>query len=171
MRVLGLDPGLRQTGWGVIDSSGSAVTHVANGCVRTKGKNLGERLASLFEQLADVVATYQPDEAAVEKTFVNSNFSGSLLLGHARGVAILAVAHAGIPVGEYAATSIKKAVVGVGHAEKSQIQSMVQLQLPGTEIKGEDAADALAVSLTHTVICRFGGKLDAALAKAEKEMV
>ncbi len=171
MRVLGLDPGLRQTGWGVIDSKGSAVSHVANGHARSKGQKLAEKLASLFSQLSEIVDAYQPEEVAVEQTFVNSNFAGSLLLGHARGVAILAAARVGIPVSEYAATSVKKAVVGVGHAEKSQVETMVKLQLPNADIKGADAADALAIALAHTAISGFGNRLDAALAKAEREMV
>ena len=170
MRVLGLDPGLRLTGWGVIDSKGSAIAHVANGCCRTQGSSLGERLASLFDQLTRVVGTYLPDEAAVEKTFVNSNYAGSLLLGHARGVAILSAAQSGIPIGEYAPNAVKKAVAGVGHAEKSQIESMVRLQLPGADIKGPDAADALAVALAHTVFRQFSGKLDAAVAKAQSAL-
>ncbi len=167
MRVLGLDPGLRLTGWGVIDSNGSAVSHVANGCCRPSGSTIGERLACLFEQLTQVVDAYLPDEASVEKTFVNSNYSGSLLLGHARGVAILSAAQTGIPIGEYAPNAVKKAVAGVGHADKSQVESMVRLQLPGAVIKGPDAADALAVALAHAAIRQFRGKLDAAVSRAE----
>lgn len=171
MRVIGLDPGLRATGWGVVDSDGCVVSHVANGCCRTSGTNLGERLASLYEQLTEVVEKFLPDEASVEKTFVNSNYSGSLLLGHARGVAILSVAQSGISVGEYAPNAVKKAVTGVGHAEKCQVESMVKLQLTGVKINGSDASDALAIALAHTVIRRFTGKLDAAIAKSDLQGV
>ncbi|MCY3879919.1 MAG: crossover junction endodeoxyribonuclease RuvC [Rhodobacteraceae bacterium] len=163
MRVLGLDPGLRVTGWGVIESSGHAVSHVANGSCRSLGGNLGERLASLYDQLSAVVAEFEPEEAAVEKVFVNSNSSSSLLLGHARAVAILAAAKAGIPVSEYAPNSVKKTVTGVGHAQKRQITHMVGLQLPGVRIAGADASDALAVAIAHAVTARFGGRLQAAI--------
>ena len=169
MRVLGLDPGLRVTGWGVIDSQGSTVTHVANGNCRPLGHDLGERLASLFAKLSAVVDEFRPDAAAVEKTFVNNNFSGSLVLGHARAVAILSASRNGISVGEYTPNSVKKAVTGVGHAEKQQVESMVSLQLPGAIITGSDAADALAVALAHVVACRFGRALELAIARAGAE--
>ncbi|MCY4007651.1 MAG: crossover junction endodeoxyribonuclease RuvC [Rhodobacteraceae bacterium] len=166
MRVIGLDPGLRRTGWGVIDADGAVLAHVANGCCRSVGSSLGERLASLFEQLTEIVATYAPEEASVEKTFVNSNYGGSLTLGHARGVAILSVARMGIRIGEYAPNAVKKAVTGVGHADKIQVEAMIQLQLPGALINGTDAADALAVAVAHTAVRQFSNRLNDALFRA-----
>ena len=167
MRVMGLDPGLRRTGWGVIETTNTGVLHIANGFCQTTGDQLGQRLLSLYQQLTIVVDKFQPDEAAVEETFVNTNFGASLRLGHARGVAILAVAQKGIQIGEYAPNTVKKAVTGVGHAEKHQVESMIRLQLPKVEIKGADAADALAVALAHSVTKRFSGKLEDAIANAE----
>lgn len=169
MRVIGLDPGLRCTGWGVISTTEMGVTHIANGCCRSSGDTLGERLSSLFQQLTAIVQKYCPDEAAVEETFVNVNYGASLRLGHARGVAILAVANYGITIGEHAPNSVKKAVAGVGHAEKSQIESMVRLQLPGVVINGSDASDALAVAIAHTVKKRFMGKLEAAISASKSD--
>lgn len=149
MRVIGLDPGLRALGWGVVDVSGSRLRHVANGVCRTTGTDLGARLASLFDQLNDIWSAHRPDEAAVEQTFVNKDGSGSLKLGQARGIAMLVPARAGIQVGEYAPNAVKKAVVGVGHADKQQVAHMVGLQLPGVELAGPDAADALAIAICH----------------------
>lgn len=149
IRVLGIDPGLRNAGWGVIEAQGSTIRHIANGTCHPKGADLGQRLASLFEGLNDVIATYQPTDAAVEQTFVNANGAGTLKLGQARGVAMLAPARAGLPIGEYAPNAIKKAVVGVGHAAKDQIAAMVRLQLPGATLDSADAADALAIALCH----------------------
>ncbi len=149
MRVIGLDPGLRALGWGVIDVSGSRLSHVANGVCRTKGNDLGARLASLFEQLSEIWTRFAPDEAAVEQTFVNKDGAGTLKLGQARGIAMLVPARSGVSVGEYAPNAVKKAVVGVGHADKAQVAHMVSLQLPGVEIAGTDAADALAIAICH----------------------
>lgn len=149
MRVMGLDPGLRALGWGVVDVSGSKLSHVANGVIRTTTGDLGARLASLFENLSTVWDTYAPDEAAVEQTFVNRDGAGTLKLGQARGIAMLVPARAGIVVGEYAPNAVKKAVVGVGHADKRQVDHMVKMQLPGVEIAGPDAADALAIAICH----------------------
>ena len=150
MRVLGLDPGLRHTGWGVIDVAGNRLSHVADGVVHSDGKqSLAERLVALFRQLNDILDRYQPDEAAVEETFVNRNPSSTLRLGVARGVALLAPAECGLPVAEYSANFIKKAVVGAGHAEKSQVQLMVRRLLPGCDGGEPDAADALAVAICH----------------------
>ena len=128
MRVMGLDPGLRALGWGVVDVSGSKLSHVANGVIRTTTGDLGARLASLFENLSTVWDTYAPDEAAVEQTFVNRDGAGTLKLGQARGIAMLVPARAGIVVGEYAPNAVKKAVVGVGHADKRQVDHMVKMQ-------------------------------------------
>ncbi|MBT8458614.1 MAG: crossover junction endodeoxyribonuclease RuvC [Boseongicola sp.] len=149
MRVMGLDPGLRAMGWGVIDVSGSRLSHVANGVCKTSTGDLGSRLVSLFDQLSEIWATYAPETAAVEQTFVNKDGAGTLKLGQARGIAMLVPARAGVAVGEYAPNAVKKAVVGVGHADKRQVEHMVRMQLPGIEIAGPDAADALAIAICH----------------------
>ncbi|RKF13933.1 crossover junction endodeoxyribonuclease RuvC [Roseovarius spongiae] len=149
MRVLGIDPGLRNLGWGVIDMTGSRLGHVANGTCRPDGDSLPARLASLFEQLRAVLAEYAPDAAAVEQTFVNKDGAATLKLGQARGVALLVPAQAGLEVGEYAPNTVKKTVVGVGHADKQQIAHMVRLQLPGVTLHSADAADALAIAICH----------------------
>ena len=149
MRVLGIDPGLRNLGWGVIDVSGSRLKHVANWTCVSQGCDLGSRLVSLYEQLCEVLTKYQPDTAAVEKTFVNKDGAGTLKLGQARGIAMLVPAKAGLLVGEYAPNTVKKTVVGVGHAEKGQVAHMVKMQLPGVVLAGPDAADALAVAICH----------------------
>lgn len=149
MRVLGVDPGLRNMGWGVIDVNGNAIRHIANGICHGTGADLGERLLALHQALTQVVETYAPLTAAIEQTFVNKDGAGTLKLGQARGVAMLTVAQAGIPIGEYAPNTVKKAVVGVGHADKRQIDHMVKLQLPGVQIEGPDAADALAIAICH----------------------
>ncbi|MEO0654049.1 MAG: crossover junction endodeoxyribonuclease RuvC, partial [Pseudomonadota bacterium] len=125
MRVLGIDPGLRALGWGVIDVAGSRLSHVANGVCRSAGADLAARLLSLHSQLSDIVTRFAPDAAAVEQTFVNKDGAATLKLGQARGIALLVPAQAGIAVGEYAPNSVKKAVVGVGHADKRQIAHMV----------------------------------------------
>jgi len=149
MRLIGLDPGLRLTGWGVIDVEGNRLRHVAHGVVKVAGdRPLAERLAELFEAIAAVVAAQQPLEAAVEETFVNINPGSTLKLGQARGVVMLAPARAGLPVFEYAANLVKKSVTGAGHADKRQIAMMVGRLLPGVEASA-DAADALAVAITH----------------------
>jgi len=166
MRVIGIDPGLRNLGWGVIDAEGSRMAHVANGTIHGKGDALAVRLLALFEGLSEVVARYAPDTAAIEQTFVNRDGAGTLKLGQARGVAMLVPARAGIPVGEYAPNQVKKTVVGVGHADKRQIDHMVRLQLPGVEIAGADAADALAIALCHAHFARTGERFAAALRKA-----
>ncbi len=149
MRVIGIDPGLRNLGWGVIDVAGSRISHVANGVCQSQGTDLAARLLSLHDQLTRIVATYQPASAAVEQTFVNKDGAGTLKLGQARGIAMLVPAQAGLAVGEYAPNTVKKTVVGVGHADKGQIAHMVKMQLPGAEIAGPDAADALAIAICH----------------------
>ena len=166
MRVLGIDPGLRNMGWGVIAVSGSRLSHVANGICRSTGDDLAARLLSLYDQLTDIIATHRPDVAAVEQTFVNKDGAGTLKLGQARGIAMLVPAQAGLPVGEYAPNAVKKAVVGVGHAEKAQILHMVKLQLPGVQVAGPDAADALAIAICHAHHTQSAGTLAQALAKA-----
>jgi crossover junction endodeoxyribonuclease RuvC len=150
MRVLGLDPGLRHTGWGVIDVAGNRLSYVADGVVRAPvDLPLADRLVVLFRQVIDVLERFRPDEAAVEETFVNKNAASTLKLGVARGVVLLAPAERGLPVAEYSANLVKKAVVGAGHAEKVQVQMMVRRLLPGCAIATPDAADALAVAICH----------------------
>jgi crossover junction endodeoxyribonuclease RuvC len=150
MRVLGLDPGLRHTGWGVIDVAGNRLSYVADGVARAPTDlPLADRLVVLFRQVIDVLERFRPDEAAVEETFVNKNAASTLKLGVARGVVLLAPAERGLPVAEYSANLVKKAVVGAGHAEKDQVQMMVRRLLPGCAIATPDAADALAVAICH----------------------
>jgi len=150
MRVLGLDPGLRHTGWGVIDVDGYRLVYVADGVANAAADQpLAARLVSLFRQIGEVLERFRPDEAAVEETFVNRNAASTLKLGVARGVVLLAPAERGLPVAEYSANLIKKAVVGAGHAEKAQVQMMVRRILPGFAIGAADAADALAVAICH----------------------
>jgi crossover junction endodeoxyribonuclease RuvC len=150
MRLLGLDPGLRHTGWGVIEADGNRLRFVADGVVHSRpGTPLAERLVDLFRALNDVLDRHAPDEAAVEETFVNKNPASTLKLGVARGVVLLAPAERGIPVHEYSANLVKKSVVGVGHAGKEQVQMMVRRLLPGCAIGSADAADALAVAICH----------------------
>jgi crossover junction endodeoxyribonuclease RuvC len=148
--LLGLDPGLGCTGWGVIRAEGNRLSHVANGQIRTDPKAvLPARLVRLDAALAEIIAEYRPEAAAVEEVFVNENPQSTLKLGHARGVVLLAAAKSGIEVGEYAARLVKKAVVGTGGAAKEQVHAMVSRLLPGAKIAGADAADALAVAITH----------------------
>jgi crossover junction endodeoxyribonuclease RuvC len=150
MRVLGLDPGLRHTGWGVIDVAGNRLCHVADGVVSAPiDLPLAERLVALFRQVGEVIARFAPDEAAVEETFVNKNPASTLKLGVARGVVLLAPAERGLRVIEYSTNLVKKSVVGAGHAEKAQIQLMVRRLLPGSAAASADAADALAVAICH----------------------
>jgi crossover junction endodeoxyribonuclease RuvC len=150
MRVLGLDPGLRHTGWGVIDAAGSRLVHIADGVAHAPSDQpLAVRLVALFRQVGAVLDRFRPDEAAVEESFVNSNAASTLKLGLARGVVLLVPAERGLPVVEYSANRIKKAVVGAGHAEKAQVQMMVRRLLPGFAVGAADAADALAVAICH----------------------
>ena len=150
MIILGLDPGLGTTGWGIIAAQGNRLSHIANGQIKTDPKMpLAERLYVLDTLLADLLIEHNPDGAAVEEVFVNTNAQSTLKLAHARGVVLLAAARRGIVVGEYAARLVKKAVVGTGAAEKAQVHAMVARLLPGVKIAGADAADALAVAITH----------------------
>ena len=163
MRLIGLDPGLRSTGWGVIDVDGNRLRHVAQGVVKVAAdRSLAERLNELFEGVAAVVATQQPLEAAVEETFVNVNPGSTLKLGQARGVVLLAPARVGLPVFEYAANLVKKSVTGAGHADKRQIAMMVGRLLPGAEATA-DAADALAIAICHAHHRTTARRLEAAL--------
>ncbi len=164
IRIVGIDPGLRRTGWGVIDLTGSALGFVAAGSVTSSADDaLADRLLALHEGLAAVMRDFGPAEAAVEQTFVNRDASATLKLGQARGIAMLVPARAGLPVAEYAPNAVKKAVVGVGHADKAQIRMMVRVLLPRAIFDGEDAADALAVAITHA---HHRGSLVARLAAA-----
>lgn len=150
MIILGLDPGLGTTGWGLVRAEGNRLSHIDNGQIRTVASDgLPIRLVALDAAIAALIDEYRPDEAAVEEVFVNSNPQSTLKLGQARGVVLLGAARANIPVGEYAARLVKKAIVGVGNASKDQIHAMVLRLLPGTSLAGPDAADALAVAITH----------------------
>jgi crossover junction endodeoxyribonuclease RuvC len=150
IRILGLDPGLRRTGWGLVTVEGTRLGYVACGIVTSSDKAaLATRLTQLHEGLTAVVRDLEPDEAAVEETFVNKDAQATLKLGHARGIALLVPALAGVPVAEYPANLVKKTVVGAGHAEKRQIQAMVRILLPKADPGSDDAADALAIAITH----------------------
>jgi crossover junction endodeoxyribonuclease RuvC len=166
MRILGIDPGLRNLGWGIIDVAGSRLSHVANGVCRTVGTDLAQRLLSLHDQLTAVIGEHRPDMAAVEQTFVNRDGAATLKLGQARGIAMLVPAQAGLPIGEYAPNAVKKAVVGVGHADKAQIAHMVRLHLPGSLPTSPDAADALAIAICHAHHMQSTGHLEQALRRA-----
>jgi crossover junction endodeoxyribonuclease RuvC len=150
IRILGIDPGLRMTGWGVIVSEGSKLSFLACGCVESdQHLPLAQRLRQLHEGLDSVIAAHAPNEVAVEETFVNRDPQSALKLGQARGIALVVPALAGLSVAEYAANLVKKTVVGVGHAEKKQVQAMIRVLLPRAEAKTADAADALAVAICH----------------------
>ncbi|SFI89443.1 crossover junction endodeoxyribonuclease RuvC [Jannaschia pohangensis] len=163
MRVIGIDPGLRACGWGIIDVDGPRQRHVANGTCRPTGTDMGDRLLSLHQLLTAVLVDHAPDAAAVEQTFVNRDGAGSLKLGQARGIAVLVPAQAGLTVGEYAPNAVKKTVVGVGHADKKQIDHMVRMQLPGCNPDSPDAADALAIAICHAIHLQSSGRLVAAM--------
>ena len=155
MLIIGLDPGLGTTGWGIVAKSGNRLSHIANGQVKTDPKaSLAERLVTLDRELADVILAHRPDQGAVEEVFVNSNPQSTLKLGQARGVCLLALARAGLPVSEYATRLVKKAIVGTGGADKVQVQAMLKVLLPGVKLAGSDAADALAVAIAHAHIAR-----------------
>jgi len=150
IRILGVDPGLRATGWGVVSMRGNALTFEGAGTVRAPvDGDLATRLCALHDGLEAVVRAWAPDQAAVENTFVNRNGSATLKLGQARGIALLVPARAGLSVAEYAPNEVKKTVVGAGHAGKQQIRTMVQVLLPRAIIDSDDAADALAIAITH----------------------
>ena len=150
LTVLGLDPGLTRTGWGLVTLTGNALSHLANGLITTKASEaLPVRLTRLHRAIEELVRTFNPDLAAVEETFVNVNAAATLKLNHARTVAILVPALHGIAVESYAPNHVKKSVVGFGHAGKEQIHAMVEVLLPGVKIAGADAADALAVAICH----------------------
>jgi crossover junction endodeoxyribonuclease RuvC len=150
VRIIGIDPGLQRTGWGIIDCAGNRLSFVACGTVTSDGKaDLADRLLSLHDGLMEVIGTHHPDEAAVEHTFVNANPTATLKLGQARGIAMLVPARSGLVVAEYAPNAVKKAIVGAGHAEKEQIHHMIKILLPKAVFQGNDAADALAIAVCH----------------------
>ncbi|MBO1077015.1 crossover junction endodeoxyribonuclease RuvC [Roseomonas marmotae] len=150
VRLLGLDPGLQHTGWGVVESTGNRLRHIADGVVSTSAElPLAERLCQIHRALNALMEIWKPDEAAVEHTYVNKNPGAALKLGQARGVVLLAPALAGLPVAEYQAMEVKRAVVGTGHADKIQVADMVRRLLPGATLRRADASDALAVAICH----------------------
>lgn len=150
IRIIGIDPGLRRMGWGVIETLGNSLVFVACGTVTSDGEtDLASRLCQLHDGLSAIIHTYMPQEAAVEATFVNKDPLSTLKLGQARGIAMLVPAQAGLPVAEYAPNAVKKSVIGVGHGEKAQIQMMVKVLMPKADFKGPDAADALAIAICH----------------------
>lgn len=150
VRLLGIDPGLRFTGWGLVEADGNRLRHLADGVIGSDAEqSVPERLKFLHDALAALMAEHRPDEAAVEETYVNRNGSATLKLGYARGVALLAPTLRGIPVSEYGAKTVKLAVVGTGGASKEQVQMMVRRLLPGATMRRADAADALAVAICH----------------------
>jgi len=166
MRLLGIDPGLGATGWGVIDYDHGRLTYIADGAVTSDpARSLAARLVQLAEGLEAVLEAWRPDEAAVEETFVNRNAVSTLRLGQARGVALLVPARAGLPVAEYLPNLVKKSVVGTGHAAKEQVQMMVRALLPGATLSSADAADALAVAICHAHHRQTAARLVAAPAR------
>jgi crossover junction endodeoxyribonuclease RuvC len=149
-RIIGIDPGLRNTGWGVIEAEGSRLIYVADGSVHSDAAcSLAERLLQIHQQLAEVLKAWSPDEAAIEETFVNKDARATLKLGQARGVAMLVPALAGLPVAEYPPNVVKKSVVGAGHAEKDQVKHMVKILLPRAQLNSADSVDALAIAICH----------------------
>lgn len=163
MRIIGIDPGLRNTGWGVLDARDNRLSFVAEGTVTSNAKDdLAQRLVQLYDGLINVIETWTPDMAAVEETFVNKNPNSTLKLGQARGIALLVPARLGLSVGEYSPNLIKKTVVGAGHAAKDQVQMMVKTLLPGSGNAGPDAADALAVAICHAHHYETNARIQAA---------
>lgn len=158
MRIMGLDPGLRHTGWGVISYEGTRLKPVDAGVISVSPKlPFAERLSKLFNQLTQLIDIHRPDQVAVEETFVNVNPRSTLKLGMARGVVILAPAQLGLPVAEYTANQVKKAIVGKGHADKNQVTFMIERLLPGIDLNRHDAADALAIAVCHA---HMGGSME-----------
>ena len=164
MRVLGIDPGLENTGWGIVDSQGSRLIFIAAGVVKTKPADpVAQRLLKIYEGLSQVIRDWQPETSAIEETFVNKNAASSLKLGQARGVAILVPASYGLEVAEYSANLVKKSVVGTGHAAKDQVGMMIKMLLPGCGEMAADAADALAVAICHVHHAQSNQMIHAAL--------
>jgi crossover junction endodeoxyribonuclease RuvC len=150
IRIIGIDPGLRRMGWGIVDTIGNSLRFVASGTVTSDGKaDLASRLCQLHDGLSDIIHSHQPEEAAVEQTFVNKDAVATLKLGQARGIAMVVPARAGLQVAEYAPNAVKKSVIGVGHGDKKQIHMMLKVLMPKATFKGDDAADALAIAICH----------------------
>jgi crossover junction endodeoxyribonuclease RuvC len=150
MRILGIDPGLRFTGWGLVKAEAQKCQFLASGCIISQASDdLALRLCQIHRGLSEIINTFQPDEAAVEHTFVNKDAVATLKLGQARGIALLVPALAGVPVFEYAPNAVKKTIVGAGHADKIQVQTMVKMLMPKAQFDSDDAADALAIALCH----------------------
>ncbi len=167
MQIIGIDPGLRKTGWGIVSVEGNIITHVSNGTLKSSESNdLSQRLLEIFVQLVKVIEDFKPEVAAVENTFINKDAAGALKLGQARAIALLAPAKLKLPVFEYAPNTIKKAVVGVGHADKLQVKTMVQIQLPKAKFDGQDSVDALSIALCHAYQYKNQDKLKKAISKA-----
>lgn len=163
LRFLGLDPGLRATGWGLIEVTGNHVSHLGHGTVRVPGGDgLADRLSALYRGLTEIIEQFKPDQAAVEEIFVNVNGKSTLLLGQARGVVMLVPSLMGVPVFEYPTNTVKKSVVGYGHADKTQVAHMVGHILPGLDLAAGDAADALAVAICHSHHASTAARVDAA---------
>lgn len=170
MRLIGLDPGLRLTGWGIIEAADGRLHHVADGVVRSKASDaMAQRLCAIHDGIARVIETYGPESAAVEETFVNRNPQSTLKLGLARGVVLLVPARAGLEVAEYAANRVKKSVTGTGHASKDQVKMMVKTLLPAAEVETADAADALAVAICHAHYVETAGSWGESIAGAALE--
>lgn len=166
MRVIGIDPGLVRTGWGVVEAQGDRLVHLGDGFCKSGKGDLAERLARLYDELYAVIEAHAPTAAAVEQTFVSKDAAGTLKLGQARAVALLVPARAGMAVAEYAPNTVKKAVVGVGHADKAQVQHMIRLLLPGVEPASADSADALAIAICHIWNARASARLSTAMSVA-----
>lgn len=165
VRILGLDPGLARMGWGVVEMTGTRLAHVGHGVLTTNAKaDLGRRLMTLHEGLSVVIAAMRPEAVAVEQAFVHKDPSAALKLGHARAVALLAAAQAGLVIAEYAPNQVKKCVVGAGHAGKEQVLAMVRRLLPTAHVAQADAADALALAVTHAHLSGTRARIEAALA-------
>jgi crossover junction endodeoxyribonuclease RuvC len=166
-RILGLDPGLRRTGWGLVVIEGGKLSFAGCGVVTSDAeRSLAERLVELYDGIAKIIEAMRPDVAAVEQTFVNTDPVATLKLGQARAIALLVPARAGLEVAEYAPNQVKKSVVGVGHAEKQQVHAMVKILLPLSDAKTPDAADALAIAITHAHFAESNGRMQALMARA-----
>ena len=165
MRILGIDPGSRKTGYGIIDTDGHHISYVASGCVSMTDKDLPDRLKTIFEGIGSLVTTFRPKEMAIERVFMHRNADSALKLGQARGAAICAVVIQAIPVHEYSATQIKQAVVGKGHAQKNQIQHMMKVLLKLNDFPAPDAADALATAYCHASVTSTLSKIEGVSAR------
>ena len=167
MKIIGIDPGLRKTGWGVVEIQGNAIGHISNGTIETNGRSdLACRLLEIYNNLTEVFQLVKPDVAAIENTFVNKDAAGALKLGQSRAIALLIPASLGLQVFEYAPNTIKKAVVGVGHADKIQVKAMVKIQLPKAKFNGQDSIDALSIALCHAYQYKNQDRLKYAISAA-----